>query len=157
LPDKIQKNENKTDSELNQTKEIDDLDNLLIPREALEKLPPETRSVVLAQLKQTTIGFPANPFNNKITSEHLGKIIDSSEKDSEREFEFSKLELKDQQSSKWFFLAIFIISLIFIGFIIVYLSNVDKETMRFVLGIIVGFIGGFGAKGLLPQSKKKSD
>jgi uncharacterized membrane protein len=157
LPDKIQKNENKTDSELNQTKEIDDLDNLLIPREALEKLPPETRSVVLAQLKQTTIGFPANPFSNKITSEHLGKIIDSSEKDSEREFEFSKLELKDQQSSKWFFLAIFIISLIFIGFIIVFLSGVDKETMRFVLGIIVGFIGGFGAKGLLPRSKKKSD
>jgi small-conductance mechanosensitive channel len=99
----------------------------------------------------------SNPLAEKITESHITKVLDNSEKDSEREFEFNKLELKDQQSSKWFFLAIFIISLIFIGFIIVFLSGVDKETMRFVLGIIVGFIGGFGAKGLLPQSKKKSD
>lgn len=112
---------------------------------------------LVARLMMSSFSQTSNPLAEKITESHITKVLDNSEKDSEREFEFNKLELQDQQSSKWFFLAIFIISLIFIGFIIVFLSGVDKETMRFVLGIIVGFIGGFGAKGLLPQSKKKSD
>jgi small-conductance mechanosensitive channel len=112
---------------------------------------------LVARLMMSSFSQTSNPLAEKITESHITKVLDNSEKDSEREFEFNKLELKDQQSSKWFFLATFIISLIFIGFIIVFLSGVDKETMRFVLGIIVGFIGGFGAKGLLPQSKKKSD
>lgn len=112
---------------------------------------------LVARLMMSSFSQTSNPLAEKITESHINKVLENSEKDSEREFEYNKLELKDQQSSKWFFLAIFITSLIFIGFIIVFLSGVDKETMRFVLGIIVGFIGGFGAKGLLPQSKKKSD
>ncbi len=92
----------------------------------------------------------SNLISEKLTPEHIDKLLDSAEKDSERDF-------KTQQSSKWFFLLVFVISLSFIGFVIVYLSGVDKETMKFVLGIIVGFIGGFGAKELLPKSKKKSD
>jgi lipopolysaccharide export LptBFGC system permease protein LptF len=135
-----------------ETSSIEKTSKVLVEKDEQANSPDLVARLMMSSFSQTS-----NPLAEKLTENHIDKVLDNSEKDSEREFELDKLELKDQQSSKWFFLAIFIISLIFIGFIIVYLSNVDKETMRFVLGIIVGFIGGFGAKGLLPQSKKKSD
>ena len=130
--------------------------NSLAP-ELLDKLPPEIRQQVILMMSHQRIGLSPNPLSNKITSDHIGKIIESTEKDSEREFELNKLELIDQKTSRWFFLAIFVIALVFVGFIIVFLSNVDKETMRFVLGLIVGLIGGFDIKELLPKSKKKAE
>ncbi len=162
MPDKTSKTPNKEELEHsksqdgNESEEV--LDGIPISPEVLDKLPQEMKSIFLAALsKQTTIGFPTNPLSNKITSEHIGKIIDSTEKDSEREFEFNKLELQDQKTSRWVFLAVFVIALTFVSFIIVFLSSVDKETMRFVLGLIVGLIGGFGIKELLPKSKKQSE
>ncbi len=161
MPDKTSKTENKEELELskidegNKSEEV--LDGVPVSREVLDKLPPDMRNIFLALSRQTTIGFPTNPLSNKITSEHIGKIIDSTEKDSERDFEFNKLELQDQKTSRWFFLTVFVIALIFVSFIIIFLSSVDKETMRFVLGLIVGLIGGFGIKELLPKSKKQSE
>ena len=161
MPDKTSKTSNKEDLEHSKSQDgnesVELLDGNPISPEVLDKLPQEMRSVFLAFSKQTTIGFPTSPLSNKITSEHIGKIIDSTEKDSERDFEFNKLELQDQKTSRWFFLAVFVIALTFVSFIIVFLSSVDKETMRFVLGLIVGLIGGFGIKELLPKSKKQSE
>lgn len=159
MPDKTPKTESK-ELELPQNEENDNLGKLPVPSELLDKLPPEARAIFLAlsqQTSKTTIGFPTNPLNEKITSEHIGKIIDSTEKDSERDFELNKLEIQDQKISRLYFLGGLIIVLIFVGFVIVYLSNIDKETMRFVLALIVGLVGGFGIKELLPKSKKKSD
>jgi hypothetical protein len=153
LSDKISKNESKEEVETSQTKELSDLENLPIPTEMLDKLSPDVKQTLI-MLSQQRIGFPVNPINNKITPEHISKIIESSEKDSEREFELGKLEIQDQNISRLYFVVTLVVVLLFVGSIIYFLSN-DKETMRFVLGLIVGLLGGFGIKEILPTKKKK--
>ena len=122
------------------------------------------KNIVLALSKQTTIGFPTNPITSKITAEHIGQIIESTENESVREFEFNKLELDAQQTTNQtanvYHLVYFVICLAFIAFLIVYLSSIDKALMVEVLKLILTFLSGigvgFGIKNFRNKSKDDS-
>lgn len=107
--------------------------------EVLEKLPPDIRQQIILMMSHQRIGLPpVNPIASKISSSHIDKLLDNSEKDSGREFELEK-------SRRWFHLVYTIFALLFLVFLFVYLPTVDKELLRQVIGALVVFAGGFGS------------
>jgi hypothetical protein len=108
-----------------------------IPEEILDEIPAEDKSKIISiQTMFSGLMKRTNPLADKITEEHIHKLIDNADKQDLRNLE----ERKDQR--KYNFL-IFIISLIFLGFIIVYLKE-DKEMLYRIIIAIISFLGGFG-------------
>ncbi len=106
----------------------------VVPQEVLDKLPPEVKQQITLMMSHQRIGLPApNPLAAKITSEHIGTILENSERDSKREFD-----------SKWFSLAYVICALGFLVFVFLYLPTVDKELFVEVLKLLLTFLGGLG-------------
>jgi hypothetical protein len=111
---------------------------------------------LVARLMMSSFSQTSNPLAEKLTEHHIDKVLDNSEKDSEREFELDKLEIADEKNSRLFHLGYFIVSLIFVGFIIVSLKE-TPTVMTQILALIIGLIGGFSAGFGLGKQKKKSD
>lgn len=98
-----------------------------VPQALLDKLPPEVKQQITTfLLSHQRIGFPAqNPLANKITTEHIDKIIDNSEKESERDFK-----------ARWFTLAYAVLAMGFLVFLFIYLLTIDKALFLEVLKLI---------------------
>jgi xanthine/uracil permease len=116
----------------------------------LSQLPSEVVRFMMSQSVSSS-----NPLGEKITSEHIEKIIDSAEKDSEREFERDKLQFADGKNSRLYHLGYFVLSLFFVGFIIVFLKE-NPEMMKQIISIIIGLIAGFSAGFGVGRYNKKS-
>ena len=122
------------------------IEGIPVSPELLDKLPPEVRNYVLMMSHYQRIGAPPNPLANKITSEHIDKIIESSEKDSEREFK-----------SKWFTLIYSVLALGFLVFVFIYLPTIDKDLFKEVLKILLTFLGGLGTGFGISKFRQKDD
>jgi hypothetical protein len=123
----------------------------VVPQELFDKLPPEVKQQITFLSSHQRIGLPpSNPIANKVTSEHIGEIIKIADNDSEREF-------KDNISTRRYSLTYFVLSLLFLTFLIVFLSQVDKALLIDVLKVFIGFLGGLGlgAYGMSRKSKKE--
>jgi hypothetical protein len=108
-----------------------------IEPEVLKDLPPEVRKAVESFSLQAFTGPVFHPVLKKVNEGHIDKVLDQSEKDSDREFQL-------EQSSKIYNLVYVLIFAALFIFITIYLANLDKELYRDVLKVLVGFIGGFG-------------
>lgn len=119
-----------------------------VPQQLLDKLPPEVKQQITTfLLSHQRIGLPAqNPLASKITSEHIDKIIDNSDKDSERDFK-----------ARWFTLAYALLALGFLVFLFIYLPTVDKALFLEVLKLILTFLGGLGTGFGISKLKKKEE
>ena len=78
----------------------------------------------------------SNPIAEKITSEHLTRLLENSDEQDKRD----RAERKSEKNYQIIFL---IIGLAFIGFLIVFLKD-DKELLYKVIIAIISFVGGFG-------------
>lgn len=80
------------------------------------------------------------PVFEEVTSEHIDKIIDYSENQDERQYEYAT-------SDRWFnfayFLTPIIFGIVFIVFLVVYLPS-DSPLITRLLDIGLGFVGGIG-------------
>src|SRR5262249_24574081 len=77
-----------------------------LPPELEEKIPADVRRELMVFLSShQRIGMPVNPIAQKVTPDHITKVIENSEKDSQRRF-----------NSKWFTLAYSILALAFLVF-----------------------------------------
>jgi len=111
----------------------------LIPDEILESIPVEERSKIKSFMSQTMISGVmkrSNPIAEKITSEHLTRLLENSDEQDKRD----RAERKSEKNYQIIFL---IIGLAFIGFLIVFLKD-DKELLYKVIIAIISFVGGFG-------------
>jgi len=126
LPEKVQ---DKTNGE----KQVSPID-----AEVLEKLPPEVRKVFESFSLQAFAGPVYNPILKKITEGHIDKVLDQTEKDSEREF-------TDRLRSRIFALLYALIAAALFVFVTIYLAGQDKELYRDLLTKIIIFFGGAGA------------
>jgi hypothetical protein len=126
LPEKVQ---DKTDGEKPPSP---------IDAEVLDKLPPEVRKVVESFSLQAFAGPVYNPVLKKITEGHIDKVLEQTEKDSEREF-------KDRLRSRIFALLYGLLAAALFVFVTIYLAGQDKELYRDLLTKIIIFFGGAGA------------
>ncbi|MBW4673276.1 MAG: hypothetical protein KME52_04425 [Desmonostoc geniculatum HA4340-LM1] len=79
-----------------------------------------------------------SPILNKINQQHITKILESVEKDSERAY------LDTQEARKYNLAAIFIFVGVFV-FLTVFLVNKDVAVYQDILKILIIFGGGFGS------------
>jgi hypothetical protein len=123
----------------------------ILPNEILEKFPPEAREVVRKSTSMFMAGAMPPPHYHiakKMTSEHIGKVIDGIEKDSQREHQGR------MSTRRWNF-AWLIACLIFI----LALSGLFlwKEKSEYIVPIITALLGGAGGYGIgLSQGQKRA-
>jgi len=134
--------ENIDDEKNNITKAGNEEENPEIPQEILDKLPPEDRVRIEKSLSIMTMGSfrRHNPLEKITTSEHLTKIIDNADKESDREY-------RDKQISRIFVLLYIIIAaIVFVG--LTYLLKNNPEMFKLVIPpittLIAGSFAGFG-------------
>jgi len=142
--------EKKTKKELKQVENSEDRiteSEHFIPDEILEAIPEEDRGKVAAIIRQTMISGVmrrSNPIADKITSDHITQLISKSDEQDIRD----RTERKGERNYN---LILIIISLVFVGFLIIFLQSNEDLLIKIVIGII-SFLGGFG----FGQSRKKT-
>lgn len=108
----------------------------VIPTEVLEKIPSPMRERVIAMMQVS--GPMPDPLVQKIDGEHLHKIIDSTDRDSQRRYD-------SQASQRRYSFAAFVIISAFVVFVIIYFTAIQKyEFLAPILSALVGFAAGFG-------------
>lgn len=110
------------------------IEGIPVPPELLAKMPAEAQRELVMFLSHQRIGFPPNPIASKITPDHITKLIDNSESESQRDFH-----------SQWFTFGYAILALAFLVFVFIYLPSVDKTLFVDVLKLLLTFLGGLGA------------
>lgn len=111
----------------------------IIPDEILDTIPEEDRGKVASIIKQTMVSGVmrrSNPIADKITSEHITQIINRSDDQDKR-------DRSERKGERNYNLVLIILSLLFVGFLIVFLQSNEDLLIKIVIGII-SFIGGFG-------------
>ncbi|MBM2827345.1 MAG: hypothetical protein HW403_1409 [Dehalococcoidia bacterium] len=109
-----------------------------VPSEMLRDVPPEVRRIIGGQLSMMMSGTVAHPIYNKITSEHIDKIIEETANQYNRETE----ERKDVRTHEF---RIFICTLIVILVLTVFLSLQNQITVLYSLMLaLLGIAGGYG-------------
>ncbi|OQX74561.1 MAG: hypothetical protein B6D64_12675 [Bacteroidetes bacterium 4484_276] len=78
----------------------------------------------------------SNPISEKITEDHISKLITNSDAQDKR-------DRKERSGERYFSLILIVIALIFVGFIIVFLQSNEKLLITIITAIL-SFIGGFG-------------
>lgn len=145
----MKEKEKKIEKPLNDNDEKDKSGALgIIPEEILEAIPEEERGKFASIIKQTMISGVlrrSNPIADKITSEHISQIISKSDDQDKRD----RIERKGERNYN---LILIILSLVFIGFLIVFLQSNEDLLVKTVIGI-VSFLGGYG----FGQSRKKKE
>jgi hypothetical protein len=143
------------ESALSENKEAedkkDDRQDSPIEPEVLDKLPPEVRKAV-ESFSMFSGSVPVfNPIYKKINENHIDKLLDQTEKDSQRDFE-------DTASSRRYGLLYTIIVLIFLAGMTVFLVRTDKELYKEVLKLLLPFLagiaGGYGLKAYQDRDKE---
>lgn len=109
-----------------------------IPRLLDQKTPEPIRSALEMMMYS---GPLPNPISKKITSEHIDKVIDQAEKDSERAFQ-------DRGFRRRYMLAGLVLGAGLIVFLVTYLADRNSDLMEKVLvaigSLVMGFFGGMG-------------
>lgn len=124
----------------------------IIPEEVFEGIPVEDRSRIKSIISQTMISGVMkrnNPISEKVTSEHITKLIENSDNQDKRDRE-------ERKSEKNYQIAFLIIALVFLAFLIVFLKD-DQELLYKIIIAIISFIGGFGIGRTTNKAKNQED
>ena len=110
-----------------------------IPEEILESIPVEDRGKIVSIIKQSIFSGVmrrGNPISEKITGEHITKLIEKADNQDIRD----RAERRSQRNYNFIIL---VTGLVFLAFLIVFLKN-DKELLYKIIIAIISFVGGFG-------------
>jgi hypothetical protein len=119
-----------------QDTESGDLEKLA---EELDSLPPEIKREIKTFLSMSRFSATSSsPILDKINQQHITKILESVDKDSERAF------VDAQQARKYNLISICIFVAVFV-FLTVFLVNKDVAVYQDILKILIIFGGGFGS------------
>ena len=134
--DKAKLKPKKEQEPIEETKEEDDLP---LPADVLEELPPNIRSKIVHSLRLMMFsGTIPNPFAKKINETHIDKILDHVEKDSLRGY-------NNQRSIRRYDFAILVICIIVITGLAIFFSIIKESNL--LINLIIGafaFLGGLG-------------
>ena len=107
--------------------------------ELLEAVTDKDREKLITIIQETmfsSVTKSPNGLTEKLTPEHITSIISNSDTQDKRDRD----ERKGQRSHN---LIVFVLSLAFLGFIIVFLKD-DKELLYKIIIAIISFLGGVG-------------
>jgi len=111
----------------------------LIPDDLLGSVPEKDREKFIAVFQETifsSITKSNNNFAEKLTPDHITSIISNSDTQDKRDRD-------ERKGLRNHHLIIFALSLVFLGFIIVFLKD-DKDLLYKIIIAIISFLGGVG-------------
>ena len=111
----------------------------IIRNELLEAVSDKDREKLITIIQETmfaSVTKNSNSLTEKLTPEHITSIINNSDTHDKRDRDERKGQRKHH-------LLIFILSLAFLAFIIVFLKD-DKELLYKIIIAIISFLGGVG-------------
>jgi len=148
------KSEEEKDKELKlpeHPEEIPEEEENILSDEIIEKLPPEIRGIVRKSTSMFMAGSYPPPYHyifRKMTPEHIGKVIDSLDSDSQRDH-------KERMSTRRWYYAYLITILMFI--LLLSLLFLWKDKSEYIVPIITAILGGAGGYGIgLSMGQKRS-
>ncbi|MBD0386810.1 MAG: hypothetical protein ICV54_09840 [Nostoc sp. C3-bin3] len=136
--------ENESTKEFDQKKDDQDSESGYIEKLPEElnnlNLPPEIKKEIRTFLSmgRFSAASSVSPILDKINQQHITKILESVDKDSERAF------VDAQEARKYNLAAICIFVAVFV-FLTVFLVNKDVAVYQDILKILIIFGGGFGS------------
>jgi len=117
-----------------------------------ESLPEPARKMFqmqMAMMQTFSKKMPGHPFLEKLTPEHINKLLDYSYQDGENQFRF-------KSSNRWFHLAYTILGIGSLLSLIFYLTPIDKDLLTEFLKLLIVFASGLGSGyGLKSYQEKK--
>lgn len=113
----------------------------ILPPELLQGLPPEEKKQMMSSLSIMMQGSSRqlSPLTKQLKSEHITQIIENSEKESQREFEKSKISENTKRLGMGAILSLVIVVFFYAG------VTKDKDLSERVFLASISVIGGFGA------------
>jgi len=120
-------------------RQIDKTASGIIPNELLEAIPEKDREKFIAIFQETVFSSVIKSGNNltdKLTPEHITSIINNSDTQDKRDRD-------ERKGQRYYHLIFFVLSLLFLSFIIIFLKD-DKELLYKIIIAIISFLGGFG-------------
>lgn len=119
--------------------------------ETIEKLSKKEPKVISEFMALAKMGSLANPLHEKLSDEHIGKIVDLAVKHDERQYELHKTsqsnDFNDKQSDKKFYFAYFIVAVIVFLIVLIFLKDSPQiliPTLTGLGGLVSGFLAGLG-------------
>ena len=119
----------------------DDETNAELPAELLAGVPKEHRQAIVRAFSSVTqFAAPVlNPIFQRITSEHVSRIIDNIENDRVREDNADKSRMRYQ-------FGYFIIGLgVIVGLIVFFTVSNNRDMIIPIISLVAGFLGGYTA------------
>lgn len=122
------------------------------PLNNLKNLPPEVKTMIEMGFSFQKISSPIfNPLFEKFNEKHIDSLLELFKKEDEHYY-------KDAQITKRYSLIYFLLILAFLCFLILFLTNKDRNLLLtiFEKGIYIlgGFGGGYGFKAYLDSKKR---
>ncbi len=117
-------------------------ENATFNSEVMDKLPPELRAIITMQMQQSyRFGSLPNPLTDKISPEHITKVIDNNAQESKQRY-------NDQNYARIYHIVVVIVFLTFGVFIIQALADKNPQLVQSIFqiaaGLVAGGIGGYG-------------
>jgi hypothetical protein len=113
-------------------------------QKVIENLPENEKEKLLAATKTNSTFIPNELIAEKLTEEHLDRIIDSIEKEDLRLF-------KDAQLSKFCILGFVILASGTFIFLTIFLTLKNPPLYLDIIKILLGFLGGLGVGFLIKK------
>jgi|SRR5690625_799667 len=119
--------------------------------QTIDKLSKKEPKLVSEFMALARMGSMPNPLHDKLSDEHIGKIVDLAVKHDERQYDLHKTsqsnDYKDKQSDKKYYLAYFIIAVVVFLIILIFLKDSPEvlvPTLTGLGGLVSGFLAGLG-------------
>jgi len=119
--------------------------------QTIEKLSKKEPKLVSEFMALAKMGSMPNPLHDKLSEEHIGKIVDLAVKHDERQYDLHKTgqsnEYKDKQSDKKYYFAYFSVAVIVFLIVLIFLKDSPEilvPTLTGLGGLVSGFLAGLG-------------
>ena len=113
-------------------------------------VPREIRRLIMGSMQTRSSGIQRHPILEKVTAEHIDKIIEYNYQEGKNAFKLSS-------SNRWFHALYVFIGVGCVIFLITYISPSNKDLINDILKILAGLIGGFGFGYGLGSRKRERD
>ena len=130
------KSKDKKVPEIPKDKNEDNEDDVVVP-EVLETLKPKLKELVEIGFHAQRYSGPHPELVKKLTTDHIGEIINQSGKEDERQYKFVT-------HARIYNLIYTIIGVTIFVFLTFFFGKNDKELFIKIVEILVAFAGGFG-------------
>jgi hypothetical protein len=133
-----EKNELSVDNAVENDKSKESIENLMACLDPENEIPAPAKRVFMSMMRSSSPPAVGHPVLEKLTEDHIHKIIDYSQRDEERAYNL-------RSSNRWFYLVFVILGLGTFLYLIKTLLPANKDLLVDIIKMFIAFLGGLGS------------